>query len=161
MTAAICVFACSILSFRLFYDVISTEVRALTRTQRRNPTAVGEPPPASGLARVRKRHFVSTRLPRRYAPRNDSGDMCVRLFYTVIPLVLRCYFDRSEGFNPNAAEKSPAVKVFRPYTTLPVPHRVTYDNVYDFPVPHRVTDDNVYDFTVLIFPFPQKKETVG
>ena len=109
--------------------------------------AVGEPPPASGLARVRKRHFVSTRLPRRYAPRNDSGDMCVRLFYTVIPFVLRCHFDRSEGFNPNVAEKSPAVKVFRPCTTLPVPHRVTYYNMYDF--------------TVLIFTFPQKKETVG
>ena len=35
--------------------------------------AVGEPPPASGLARVRKRHFVSRRLPRRYAPRNDKA----------------------------------------------------------------------------------------
>ena len=109
--------------------------------------AVGEPPPASELARVHKRHFVSTRLPRRYAPRNDSGDMCVRLFYTVIPLVLRCHFDRSEGFNPNAAEKSPAVKVFRPCTTLPVPHRVTYYNVYDF--------------TVSIFTFPQKKKPSG
>ena len=43
---------------------------------------------------------------------------------------------------------------------FPVPHRVADDNVYDFPVPHRVADDNVYDFTVLIFPFPQKKETV-
>ena len=92
-------------------DVISTEAGVLTRTQRRNPPRsasrrrqVGWRGYASGISFPRDCHVA------RYAPRNDSGDVCVRLFYTVIPLVLRCHFDRSEGFNPNVAEKSPRSK---------------------------------------------------
>ena len=74
MTAAICVFACFILSFRLFYDVISTEAGVLTRTQRRNPPRsasrrrqVGWRVYASGISFPRDCHVA------RCAPRNDKA----------------------------------------------------------------------------------------
>ena len=75
MTAAMCVFACFILSFRLFYDVISTEVRALTRTQRRNPPRsasrrrqVGWRGYASGISFPRDCHVATLlAMTRRYA----------------------------------------------------------------------------------------------
>ena len=76
----------------LSHNVISTEVRGFyPNAAEKSPTGKvffpytqrpsslpgdchgGEPPRASGLTRVRKRRFVSTRLPRRYAPRNDKA----------------------------------------------------------------------------------------
>ena len=113
-------------------DVISTEAGVLTRTQRRNPPRsasrrrqVGWRGYASGISFPRDCHVA------RCSPRNDKA-VCVfacfilsfRLFYTVISTEVRA-LTRTQRRNP------PAVKVFRPCTTLPVSHRVTYDNVYD------------------------------
>ena len=61
------------LFIRLFYNVISTEVRTIVRTKRRNP------PRERYLFVYTSSVFPSGRLPRRFAPRNDSGVKGVRL----------------------------------------------------------------------------------
>ena len=70
------------LFIRLFYNVISTGVRTIVRTQRRNP------PRERYLFVYTSSVFPSGRLPRRFAPRNDSGVKGVRLVCYPCALVL-------------------------------------------------------------------------
>ena len=70
------------LFIRLFYNVISTGVRTIVRTKRRNP------PRERYLFVYTSSVFPSGRLPRRFAPRNDSGVKGVRLVCYPCALVL-------------------------------------------------------------------------
>ena len=83
----------------------------------------GEPPPAGGLARVRGRRFVSTRLPR--FARNDIGVRFAakpsvgRDSLIPPPVCLRCHSDRSKDGCPYAVEKSLTVEVLSPCALRP------------------------------------------